>query len=62
MLDANFPTLPALPGVGYKPQHFSALLADAGAVGWVEVHAENYMGDGGRPLARLRHLGERFPL
>ncbi len=62
MLDANFPTLPALPGVGYKPQHFSALLADAGAVGWVEVHAENYMGDGGRPLAQLRHLGEKFPL
>ncbi|NNL36293.1 MAG: DUF692 domain-containing protein, partial [Silicimonas sp.] len=24
--------------------------------------AENYMGDGGRPLAQLRHLSERFPL
>lgn len=62
MLDTNVPALPALPGVGYKPQHFSALLADAGAVGWLEIHAENYMGDGGRPLAQLRYLGERFPL
>jgi uncharacterized protein len=38
------------------------LLADPGAVGWLEIHAENYMGDGGRPLAQLRHLRDRFPL
>jgi len=31
-----------------------------GAVRWLEVHAENYMSDGGRPLAQLRHLAERF--
>jgi uncharacterized protein (UPF0276 family) len=48
--------------VGYKPQHFSALLANPGPVGWLEIHAENYMGDGGRPLAQLRHLAERFPI
>lgn len=54
--------LPARPGVGYKPQHFSAILADPGSVGWLEVHAENYMGAGGRPLAQLRHLAERFPI
>lgn len=54
--------LPLRPGVGYKPQHFSALLADPGAVGWLEIHAENYMGAGGRPLAQLRHLAERFAI
>ena len=58
----TLPHLPHLPGVGYKPQHFSAILADPGAVGWLEIHAENYMGDGGRPLAQLRHLAERFPI
>ena len=42
--------LPAAPGVGYKPQHFAALLETPGPVRWIEVHAENYMGDGGRPL------------
>ncbi len=54
--------LPAGPGVGYKPQHFSDILADATPVDWLEIHAENYMGDGGRPLAQLRHLIERFPI
>ncbi len=62
MLDHRFHALPPLPGVGYKPQHFTALLQDAGAVGWLEIHAENYMGDGGRPLAQLRHLAERFAI
>ncbi|HSF63704.1 MAG TPA: DUF692 domain-containing protein [Paracoccaceae bacterium] len=62
MFDQRAAGLPARPGVGYKPQHFADLLADPGAVGWLEIHAENYMGDGGRPLAQLRHLRDRFPL
>lgn len=62
MLDATRPAprLPAAPGVGYKPQHFSALRADPGPVQWLEIHAENYMGDGGRPHAQLRALREDF--
>ncbi|WP_137702157.1 MNIO family bufferin maturase [Marimonas lutisalis] len=55
-------TLPPAPGVGYKPQHYAAILSDPGPVGWLEIHAENYMGDGGRPIAQLRHLSERFPI
>lgn len=64
MLDATTqrPALPDSPGVGYKAQHYSALISDPGCVGWLEVHAENYMGQGGRPLAQLRHLSERFPI
>jgi len=63
MLDASHAfTLPAAAGVGYKAQHFNALVEDPGTVRWVEIHAENYMGDGGRPLAQLRHLAERFPV
>lgn len=54
--------LPNLPGVGYKPQHFAAIMANAAPVGWLEIHAENYMGDGGRPLAQLRHLASRLPI
>jgi uncharacterized protein (UPF0276 family) len=62
MLDTSsrFQTLPPAPGVGYKPQHFKEILDDARPVEWLEIHAENYMGDGGRPLAQLRHLAERF--
>jgi len=64
MLDAStpYPALPATPGVGYKPQHFRDITADARPVGWLEIHAENYMGAGGRPLAQLRHLSESFPI
>ncbi len=63
MLDATpRQTLPLAPGVGYKPQHFNAIMEDPGPVRWLEIHAENYMGQGGRPLAQLRHLAERFPI
>ncbi|MEL6645769.1 MAG: DUF692 domain-containing protein [Pseudomonadota bacterium] len=65
MLDATPATHPGLPvgtGVGYKPQHFDDLIADPGPVTWLEIHAENYMGAGGRPLAQLRHLSERFAI
>lgn len=65
MFDASahsFESLPNVPGVGYKPQHFNDIVADSGAVGWLEIHAENYMGDGGRPLAQLRYLSERLPM
>lgn len=54
--------LPHAPGVGYKPQHFSDLMERPGCVAWLEVHAENYMGDGGRPHAQLHALQERFAL
>ncbi|NBR52247.1 MAG: DUF692 domain-containing protein [Rhodobacteraceae bacterium] len=54
--------LPNLPGVGYKPQHFADIFTDPAPVGWFEIHAENYMGDGGRPLAQLNALAKRFPI
>lgn len=53
--------LPNRPGVGYKPQHFADIMENAGHVQWLEIHAENYTGDGGRPLAQLRALAEKFP-
>ncbi len=63
MLDSTPPRrLPAGPGVGYKARHFEALMADPGCVRWIEIHAENYLGDGGRPRAQLAALAERFPV
>lgn len=49
--------LPARAGVGLRTCHYDAVLAAPGAVAWFEVHAENYMGDGGPPhhyLERIR--------
>ena len=62
MFDSTPSSLPAKPGVGYKAQHFTDLLNDPAPVGWLEVHAENYMGSGGRPIAQLRALADRFPI
>ena len=63
MLDTAAPrTLPNAAGIGYKARHFAGLMEAPGPVAWLEIHAENYMGEGGRPLAQLRALAERFPV
>lgn len=54
--------LPTGAGVGFKPEHFDAMLANPGPLAFIEVHAENYMGAGGRPHAQLAELRERFAL
>ena len=54
--------LPEAAGIGFKPQHFEAIMAGEQPVGFVEIHAENYMGAGGPPHAQLRALRERFAL
>jgi len=49
-------------GVGFKAEHFEEALAAPAAGLWFEVHAENYMVDGGPRLAMLETLRKRFPL
>ena len=39
-------SLPAKAGVGFKPEHFDQIRSTKG-LGFLEVHAENYMGAGG---------------
>ena len=41
--------LPPRAGVGFKPEHFDAILETRPGVGFFEIHAENYMGEGGPP-------------
>lgn len=66
MFDIPHQPLPPSAGIGYKAQHFQPLIdsltAPSGAVTWLEIHAENYMGAGGRPLAQLRALAAHFPI
>ena len=49
-------------GVGFKPEHFSAINAAAQPIGFFEVHAENYMGAGGPPHAQLGRLRQDYAL
>jgi hypothetical protein len=54
--------LPRRAGVGFKPEHFTAIDAEPQPVGFFEVHAENYMGAGGPPHARLGRLRQDYAL
>lgn len=57
--------LPPLVGIGLKPQHYDALLfptLPSGRTHWVEVHPQNYFGDGGPPHRWLTAISELYPL
>jgi uncharacterized protein len=54
--------LPRHAGVGFKPQHFAEIAEGRQPTGFFEVHAENYMGDGGPPHAQLTHIRENYAL
>ena len=54
-------TTPAA-GLGFKPQHFREAVASPAAGLWFEVHAENYMVDGGPRLAMLEAIRRERPL
>ena len=49
-------------GLGLKPEHFAQALSRCEPGLWFEVHAENYMVEGGPRLAWLQAIGERQAL
>lgn len=54
--------LPPRTGVSLKAEHYEVVLRERPAVGWFEVHAENYMGAGGPALAWLERVRADYPL
>jgi uncharacterized protein len=48
-------------GIGLRAPHLAELVATRPALGWLEVHAENYLG-GGPALARLDAVRRDYPL
>jgi uncharacterized protein len=54
--------LPRRAGIGLKPQHFRDVLATRPEIGFFEVHAENYMVDGGPFHHFLGRIREHYPL
>lgn len=54
--------IPPRAGVGLKPEHYRDILDHAPDIGWFEIHAENYMGEGGPPHAYLTAVRERYPI
>lgn len=53
--------LPLLPGIGLRSPHVAEILATRPLIGWLEVHAENYMGGGPAPAA-LDALRRDYPV
>jgi uncharacterized protein (UPF0276 family) len=49
-------------GVGLKPVHAEHILGNPRQVDFFEIHAENYMGDGGPPHRLLERIRSDYPL
>jgi hypothetical protein len=71
----RFPSLPAMSspagfpasaprgaGIGLRAAHYRDFLDGAPPAHWVEVHSENYFGDGGWDLHVLEQVRARYPL
>ncbi|WP_408636987.1 MNIO family bufferin maturase [Pseudomonas aestuarii] len=56
------PLLPCQAGIGLKSQHYQQVLDSSPAVGFFEVHAENYLVAGGPFHHYLGLIRERYPL
>lgn len=59
---AGLSPMRAAAGIGLKPAHYRALLADRPPLGFLEIHTENYMGAGGPPHRYLEALAEHYLL
>ena len=53
--------IPASAGIGLRSPHIAEMLTRRPSAGWLEVHAENYMGDGAGVEA-LEKLRQIYPL
>lgn len=54
--------IPDRAGIGLRAAHYREVLASRPAVGWFEVHSENYFGDGGQPLHYLERIRADYPI
>ena len=49
-------------GIGLRACHYREFLDSHPQADWLEVHSENYFGDGGYDLHVLEHVRGRFPI
>jgi len=62
VVSSGISVLPARAGLGLKPQHYREVLGTKPPIAFFEVHAENYMGNGGPPHRYLEQIRARYPL
>lgn len=49
-------------GLGLRTTHYEAILETRPTLDWFEIISENYMVDGGRPLANLTRIRRDYPM
>lgn len=49
-------------GIGWRQPHYAALMQRRPALGFIEVHSENFFGEGGAALAVLAEGREAYPV
>ena len=49
-------------GLGLRSTHYSRFLAQPQRVDWLEILSDNYLVPGGKPLAMLDAIRERYPM
>ena len=54
--------LPQVAGIGLRAPHVAQVRAENPAVGWFEVHSENYFVDGGPALESLDAIRRDYPI
>ena len=54
--------VPRRAGIGLRAPHCRDIIASRPDIGWVEVHSENYFGDGGQPHRFLERIRADYPL
>ncbi len=49
-------------GIGLRARHYGEFLECNPPIDWLEVHSENFFGDGGYELHVLEHVRSRYPI
>ena len=62
MTDSQAATVSAATGIGWRHPHYAELLHSRPALDFIEVHSENFFGEGGAALALLGQAREHYPV
>ncbi|HEC14008.1 MAG TPA: DUF692 domain-containing protein [Acidiferrobacteraceae bacterium] len=54
--------IPAQAGIGLRAEHYKEVIGSQPPIGWLEVHSENYFGQGGKPLHYLEQARQLYPI
>ena len=55
-------SIPVRAGIGLRAEHYREVVETLPPVGWIEVHSENYFGNGGAPLEYLESARQHYPV